>query len=200
MTILSVARRRTNGELLAEVHELGYIRDTDRVLDPTYEKGLWWTEYRPPLLTHRSRADEPDFDFRSTFYPNASFDVVAFDPPYVAKGGRATSGIKDMDRRYGQVDCPPTPELLQALIEDGMTEMVRVLVPRGILLVKCKDYISSGKLFEGTYKVRQHAEKLDLTCVDKLVMVTGAGPQPERKRQVHSRNNSSTLYVFRTPR
>lgn len=197
MTVLAVDRWPTNAALIRDVAELGWLRKEDRVLDPTYGGGLWWTDWRPDDLTSYCRPQD-DSDFRDLPHPDGWFDAITFDPPYVAKGGRATSGIREMDDRYGQHDCPPTPSALQHLINDGLTEMARLVPVGGIILVRCKDYISSGDLFEGTYYTRRHAETLDLYACERFEYVTEkGGPQPPGRRQAHARRNASTLYVFR---
>lgn len=196
MTVLAATAWKTNAELIRDVHLLGYLRDEDHVIDPTFHNGKWWTLWRPEKLTTHNR-DEDGSDCRSLPYPDGMFDAATLDLPYVAKGGRATSGIKEMDSRYGQEDCPATPALLQELINDGLTEMYRIVRPGGIVLCKCKDYISSGKLWLGTHKTLTHALALGFECVDRLEHLSGTGPQPKGRRQMHSRRNLSTLLVLR---
>ena len=77
-----------------------------------------------------STAYSEGHDFRSMPFDDNSFDVVAYDPPYAAKGGRDTSTIDDMDARFGLHDAPATPALLQDLIDDGLTEAVQELTRR----------------------------------------------------------------------
>jgi hypothetical protein len=128
-------------------------------------------------------------------------------------GGRRTSTIQGMHTRFGMNATHDdgsalfsTPAELQQIIDDGMTEMVRVVKPRGIILAKCQDYIWSGRLWEGATLTRQHAVSLGCEVVDRLDMVTSPRPQPSTnrdgtpRRQVHARRNLSTLWVLRTPK
>jgi tRNA G10 N-methylase Trm11 len=158
--------------------------------------GTWWKVWRPKKLTTHNRSEDGS-DFRHLPYPDGHFDAIAYDPPYVAKGGRETSGIKSMDRRYGQEDCPATPALLQRLIEDGLTEMHRLVKPKGIVLVKCKNYVSSGKLWLGVHRTTEHAFWLGFSVEDMFQHIGEPGPQPPGRRQVHARQNYSTLLVLR---
>jgi hypothetical protein len=193
-------RWRDNGELVAAVAQLGYLRKEWLTLDPTYGEGTWWREWQPDVLvTHRRPTDGSDFT--DLPWGDDTFDAVAFDPPYVARGGRKTAGVElqSTNARYGLDDCPATPELLQELIDAGLDEMVRVTVPGGIILVKCQDYVSSGKLFPGTLYTYEHADWLGLKLEDIFEMVTTPRPQPH-DRQVRVRANTSRLYVFRKPR
>lgn len=204
--ILAASSWPTNGELIADVAQL-YIPDepVPWVLDATYGRGLWWTKVRPIGLTTNDlvvgRAEHA-YDFRQL--PDdwaSSFDVVAYDPPYVCVGGRESTGMADLHDRYGLTAAPRTPETLQQMMGEGLTEMVRVTRPGGLILMKCQDYISSGKFWAGTYFSQEWAVRvLHLELVDRFEHVSGVRPQPPGRGQVHARRNLSTLFVFRKAR
>lgn len=191
----------SNAELIADVAKLGYISDQGPVLDPTYGRGLWWKEFCPPgLLKADINPKFPDVlreDFTSMGWADDSFDTVAFDPPYVAPGGRKTSTITDFNDRFGLHTTPRRPEDLQLLINAGITEIHRVLKPKGVLLVKCKDYINAARLFPGTHYTILHAVKTGFRYEDRFEHLGSPGPQPPRKTQQHARRAHSTLLVFR---
>jgi tRNA G10 N-methylase Trm11 len=189
--ILAATAWHTNADMVLDLRTLGYLNPEDRILDPTYGKGIWWKKWKPAKLVVSAH------DFTKLPYASNVFDVATFDPPYVSKGGRKTSGIIEvMDDRYGQVDCPATPQLLQDLINDGLREMNRVVRHRGLVLVKCKDYISSGKLFPGTHHTLCTALELGMRYKDRFEHLSGVGPQPPGRRQIHARRNFSTLLVL----
>lgn len=195
MTVMAAKAWTTNAHLILDVATLGYLNTDDLILDPTFGKGTWWNKWRPErLITHR----ETDVDFRALPYRNNTFDAVTYDPPYVCIGGRTTTQIPEFHERFGMTDAPRTPSSLQTLINDGLTEVTRVTKPRGIILVKCQDYVSSGKLWLGTHHTLTHALALTLECVDRFEHIGHPRPQPPRDRQVHARRNLSTLFVFRT--
>lgn len=214
MTVLAAHRWVSNADLIAAVHELGYLRDEDHILDPTYALGTWWRTWRPARLTTHDRRNDGT-DFRHLPYPDATFDAIAFDPPYVCPGGRKTSTIQAMHDRYGMNEgghVDPefrTPAELQQIINAGLTEMVRLVKPArtrnagGIIVVKCQNYIWSGQLWEGAELTREHARALGCIVVDRLEMLGAPGPQPSvnpdgsPRRQVHARRNLSTLFVLR---
>lgn len=201
--VLAACNWPTNGDLIADVAKL-YIGADDHVLDATYGRGLWWTKYRPiGLTTNDIVAGRADFayDFRDLHAGwGSAFDVVAYDPPYVCVGGRDTSTIPDFHDRYGLTTAPKSPRDLQKLMDHGLTEMVRVTRPGGLILMKCQDYVSSGKLWPGTYWSQEWARVLQLELVDRFEHIGGARPQPPNRRQVHARRNLSTLFVFRKSR
>lgn len=210
-----------NGDLIADVHALGYLRDDDHVLDPTHERGIWWKRWRPEKLTTHHRAIDGT-DFRDLPHPDGTFDAIAYDPPYVCPGGRKTSTVQDMHDRFGMNEggaADPdfrTPAELQQLINDGLTEMWRLVRasavltldpvrPNGVVVVKCKDYIWSGRLFPGTHHTLVHALALGFLLEDRLEHLSGTGPQPKtnpdgsERGQFHARRNLSTLLVLRKP-
>lgn len=202
--ILAADHWATNADLIADVHRLGHLNDNWLTLDPTYGRGLWWTKWRPArLVAHDldpARAPDGPADFTRLPYRGGCFGAVAFDPPYVSVGGRRTTGMSDLHNRYGLSDAPKSPAGLQELINAGLDECNRVLRPGGVLLVKCQDYISSGKLWTGTHHTLSHALSLGMGLVDRLEHLGGVRPQPPGRRQVHARRNLSTLFVLRTPR
>lgn len=206
VTILAATAWTTNAALIADCHRLGYLQDGWLTLDPTYGRGRWWADYRPPgLVTHDIRLD--GVDFRNLPEADETFEAVAFDPPYVSVGGRTTTKMPDFHDAYGMSGAPKSPQGVQDLINDGLTEMHRVLAPQGFCLVKCQDYVSSGKLWLGTHHTTTHALSLGFEVFDRLEHLAGVRPQPPRldgdgrpKAQVHARRNLSTMLVLRKRR
>lgn len=85
--ILAAAKRATNADLIVECHQLGYLRDDDRVLDPTYGLGTFWRDWRPADLVacDLNPAKSPlgvSVDFTALPWEDEAFDAVVFDPPY----------------------------------------------------------------------------------------------------------------------
>ncbi len=196
--VLAAQYWSSNGHMVADLARLGYLKKSDRTLDPTRgTKGSgWWGVWCPDsLICHDKVLDGTDF--RKLPYPDCSFDAIAFDPPYVATGGRATTTRPDFADRYGLVTAPKRPPELQELINEGLTEMHRLIRPGKYVLCKCADYVSGGRLWPGTYLTTKHGLELGLELVDRFeYLVKQPRPQP-RQGQVHARRNLSTLLVFR---
>lgn len=226
--VLSGGRWQTNGELIAEVCRL-HVKPTDRIIDVTFGRGLWWTDHEPPpeLFIGTVRTLEkltafeghplwgslrilPDFrDMRAATNDYAEvFDAGFFDPAYVSKGGRKTSGIPEMDDRYGigEPDETRSPRELHEYNMVGLRELVKVVKPGGLICEKVMDYTSSGQLQLGTHWLITDALALGLKVHDRFRHIGDPGPQPTEnldgtpRRQVRSRQNVSELIVFRTPR
>jgi tRNA G10 N-methylase Trm11 len=204
--VLAAHYFRNNAELIQACARLRFLKRSDWVLDPTYGRGLWWSLWEPRKMTFHDLVLD-GVDFRNTGYESHQFDAIAFDPPYVSVGGRSTTGIQEMYDRYGLWGAPTSPALLQALINDGLAEMQRLVKRRGIVFVKCQDYVSSGKLWSGTYYTEQFARSIGYDVVEKFIHVKkSGGPQPKnrtrkdgtRSRQMHARHNSSMMLVLRS--
>lgn len=217
--VLAAGKWNTNAALLADCARLGYVKgDT---LDPTYGEGNWWTPgpWEPAVAElgvldlHVTTCDLFKYgggvlkmDYRDLHYGDNQFDSVVFDPPYVSKGGRTTSGIPEFDERYGigTVDGPKTPADLWAYNQLGFWECVRVLKPGGYLCMKSKDYISSGQLQPVTHWILRDAldgptgKVYSVRYVDRLEHVGAEPQQPDDDRkQRHARRNLSTMLVFK---
>jgi hypothetical protein len=208
MGYLEVQKWKTNSELIEATFELhvnhkkwALVPGGPVVLDVTYGKGVWWHWRRPEtqmrFTAHDMKIDGVDF----TALPEAdgSVDVVAFDPDYVAPGGRNTSTITDFNERYGLNDPYESPASLQAHMNDGLAECARVVRPQGLILAKCTNYISSGALQLGEHWTIEHGLSLGLKVEDIAVCLGSPGPQPKGRGQHHFRSNSSRLIVFRRP-
>jgi hypothetical protein len=196
--IESVVKCRTNGPLLARAAEL-WINPDDVVVDATYGKGNFWTEYRPLNLVAHDLYNGDGVDFRNLPELDDSVDVVVLDPPYIPQGGRETSTTQDFLDRYGLHEVPSTFNELNLLIAAGMSEALRVLKPGGRLFVKCMDYINGGRYCQGRHAVVSAAILLGYEQVDEFVHHSGTGPQPLGRRQLHSRRSHSFLCIFQKP-
>lgn len=187
--VLAFTPWETNAHMIVDVVALGYLRDTDLILDPTYGRGGWWKLWEPAgLVFHDLKLD--GVDFRDLPYATGVFDAVAFDPPYKLNG----TPTAEVDERYG-VDVVKTWQERHVLIAEGMVECARVLKKGGYLLLKCQDQVSSGHVRWQTDIFTRVGIGHGLTKVDRLDMLGGRA-QPDGRRQVHARRNASQLLVF----
>ncbi len=210
MAVESVVKTRPNADLIAEVAKL-WIKPDDLVLDATYGRGAWWKMFRPShLITNDLDTASPSvFHYDFLDLParwQEHFDVVAFDPPYIAQAGHQTSTVQEMLCRYGLMSVPNTPQKLREFIGKGIVNVSDVVAPSGRLLVKCMDYISRGQYQSGLTSAIDYAARARLRLVDLFVHHSGSGPQPKvnrdgtPRRQLHSRRVHSYLVVFQKGR
>lgn len=164
-----------NAEMIAAAAKLGHIDAEASSLDLTYGGGAWWRLWAPADLFA-----PVGVDFRATPFVPRTFSQLFFDPPYVSVGGRETSGIQEMLRRYGIDEAPKTPgDLQRTLINPGLDECRR-LAP-AVLVVKCMDYISSNQLWLGSHYTLAKAMTLGFSVLDKLERTGSGGPQPKER-------------------
>lgn len=200
--VFAATNWRSNAEMIEACVQLRYLRDTP-TMDATYGRGIWWKRWQPTeLVKHDLKIDGVNFCLLPE--DDETYEQQTYDPPYVSTGGRKTSKLPDFMSRYGLIEAPRTPAALQQLINVGLTEQHRTLKKGGIQLVKCQDYVSSGKLWIGTHHTIAHALSVGFTVVDRMEMIGHRRPQPARKRkdgkpsvQQHARRNLSTLLVLR---
>lgn len=215
MTVLSVIKG-DNAHLISEAAKL-WIKEDDQVLDLTYGRGLFWSDYRPSRLVTNDLYTDADFHFDYRGLPSAltdAYDVVVFDPPYISTGSRVTSTLQreamgdvspDFYDRYG-IGTRKGYAAVFADIGLGIEQAAKVLRPGGHLMVKTCDFVESGQRRWGRRHVEDVSEASDLVKVDEFVHWSGTGPQPltnidgSPRRQVHSRRAHSFLLVFRKAR
>lgn len=205
MTVLALdPNRRTNGQLMADVAELGYILPEDSVLDVTYGKGRFWTKYVPDHLVRNDLySAEAVFHCNwESLYPDweRQFNVVVFDPPYKLQGTSSNAGPASSNAAFGMDRAYVRPDALLASIGRGLVECVRVTYPGGYVMVKSMDQVVSGdKVWMPSRIERSMEESLHCRLIDRLY-VFGYRQQPPGRRQVHSHGSFSTLSIFEVPR
>ena len=72
----------------------------------------------------------------------------------------------------------------------GLAECYRVVRPKGIVIVKSQDYVTSGKLYPGTHYTLTAALAMGFTLEDRLEHLGHVRPQPARTRRMASRSSS----------
>jgi hypothetical protein len=131
----------TSAEAVRRLVHLAF-RDAHTALDLTYAHGTFWDDPLPPGLTLSSNDVDPasradlHVDFTATGLPDGAYDLVVYDPPHLADGGR--TGI--MAVRFGTIRGVSA---LRALIEAGAWEAWR-LASVGVL-VKVADHAHQGE-------------------------------------------------------
>lgn len=201
--VMAAITVKKNADLIAEVARLYPLGP--RLLDCTYGRGRWWTKYQPPeLVAHDLALD--GVDFRALPEADCTFDAVAFDPPYLPQGGRATSTVPDMLNRFGLDNAPTNPVKLRALIAAGLAECFRVVRPDGLVLHKCMNYVTGKQHRPQVHWSITDALALGYRIETQFIHVSGTGPQPTKnldgtdRAVLSSRANYSVLLVLQRPK
>lgn len=190
-----------NAAIVRHAIEMHGNPDSARVFDLTPGRGKWWDEWSPLHIT--SLPAGRDFTTSSDVLECAQgrYDIVAFDPPYVAQGGVATTTamaehLDRYGRDTGKSGTQLAPEEVTRLAEGGMRTATRLVKERGLILQKCADYVTGGRMRWGTHDARVFGRSLGLTQVDESVLQSRS-PQPSGRVQRHARVGSSVLLVWR---
>ncbi len=202
-------------------------------VDLTYgEHGGWWKPGFNPPPAHLVRCIGPDTtgydsvpmwtpddwsdmrdgtftagwyrtDFRNAPFPDDSFAVTCFDPPYVLKGGKGA--YDGANSRYGVGHALPRDtggmtrrEQLTNLITDGYHEAVRITKPGGIIIAKGGRGIDGGKLFRtDDLLIRLADDDPSVEVLFEMVYTTVPRSQAHRGKQQNPRSNYSKAPVLR---
>lgn len=194
--VLAINKWATNGHLIADCARLGYLRDTDLILDPTYGYGTFWKVWKPSSLVacDLDEAKSPighSVDFTALPFAHLGFDAVVFDPPYKLTGTPQDTG--GMDERFG-VDQPSVRwQDRMALIRAGAAECARVC--ERTLLVKCQDQVVSSKIRWQTLAVIETLAPLGFGLRDRFDFLSYRA-QPAERAQKNAHRGSSQMLVF----
>lgn len=199
-------------ELAAHLHFPPPGQDV-RVVDLTYGKGNFWTDDLAAAYNPLRNDINPDvgcdhhYDYRR-LPPEwgGAFDLVVWDPPFVAAGTRVGHGYDAMRGAYGQIDCAKNAVELEEVNHVGLAEVHRVTAPGGIAVVKYSDTTESGARVWQLRRLITHAEQLGFSVLEEFIVRTEvARAQPARacqgvwSTQRHAANNTSRLFVLRRP-
>jgi hypothetical protein len=167
-------------------------------VDATYSTGGFYKDGRVPEPSWKfdinpQRPGVIAADCRDLPLDDSCVMSVIIDLPFLHQPGADSI----MGQRFSGVHSQND---LRQLHHDALLEAHRVLMPGGIVVVKCQDVIESGKqklqhcyVWEGAQTVG--FEDLDLFIILKKTTMVGHNWD----RQVHARRGHSYFMVFRKP-
>jgi SAM-dependent methyltransferase len=143
-----------------------------RILDATVNRGRFWRgSQRPVIGLDIDPGYRPDVvgDNRDMPFPDASFDVVVYDPPHIPNRGKDRS--KDFNTRFGLGPKASAAHgyNLSHLYPPFAREAYRVLRPEGILLCKIADYVHNHRLQWAHVDMRQAATAAGFCACDYII-------------------------------
>jgi hypothetical protein len=199
-------RWRTNGHLIADLAKLGILTKDQTIIDLTYGRGVFWSQWQPGNLigvtygtgqtttTSTMVLADDDFTALQRSYPAA--DVVVFDLLYMPAGSKSPT-LGGLLGRYGIARLSSSD--IEGLISNGLNQAVRVCKPGGTILTKSGQGINGGKRFSSSDIMRRRAHVLGLHQIDEFVFITTPRTQKHRGHQKNARSNFSTLTIWHKP-
>lgn len=204
--------RRTNGRAIADAAKLGWLPEP--VIDVTYGKGRFWSEYTPESLTTNDLYKPADhsFDHHHPFpvKMHGQYGCGVYDPDYKLQG-KASEAFAERNEAYGVNVNKTVGERLEGIRRGVVTTGALVRVG-GFLIVKVQDQVACGRVNRQTGMV---TERLGALPGWTMLMTEWVDANPEWRYEaclhvVHSpppqrsqrkpRNNFSTLLAFKRRR
>lgn len=167
--------------------------------DLTFGNGGFWKDgiaepwIKSDLVegSHRLTGQNLICDVRCLPFGDRSLQSVVFDPPFIHAPGKTSV----MGNRFGGFKSQAA---LFQMYKESLTEIHRVLAPKGLLVFKNQDIVESGKQVYNHIRVYQVALVLGFDPIDLLVLVNLNRPIGHNHgRQVHARKTHSYFWVFR---
>jgi hypothetical protein len=193
-TMILTCVKGKNNLLMAGVAEL-YFTPGMRIADVTYGKGNFWKNIDTKQFDFHPSDILSGVDLRILPYPDASFDVLILDPPYVH-----SAGSFKINGTYNNSSVTGNFSTVIELYRAGMQEACRVLNKQGLLLVKCQDIVEGRMQRWSHIIIEKMARDLGFKAVDLFILHQNTIPMNRVKRwckQVHARRNHSYLWVFK---
>ena len=170
-------------------------------LDPTYSKGNFYSgEIEKPQ--HRFDLYPKSSDVKqscATKLPleSESVNTIMFDPPFLATTGPSLTGNRGniINKRFGVFK---NEKRLHEFYVYSLMEFYRLLKPKGILIFKCQDKVSSGKQYFSHCFVHQKAVEEGFYPKDLFILLAKIRivANWQKKNQKHARKYHSYFWVF----
>ena len=189
------------GEILRGILKL-HVPERKIDCDPTFSIGAFYDETgieKPELrFDIRPQAEGVEMaDARDLPLPDDSLSCMILDPPFLATKGKSLmeGDGNRINRRFGVY--PDEKSLHQCYVE-MLREAYRVLIPDGILIVKCQDKVSSGKQYMTHVFVMDTAVEAGFYPKDLFVLIAKNRlvADWQTRHQKHARKFHCYFWVF----
>ncbi len=171
--------------------------------DPTYSKGNFYKnnniikpKYKYDILPQLDEVEKADA--RNLPLNDNSLNCIMFDPPFLATTGKSLNKDDDsniINKRFGVY---PNEKSLHNFYVEAMKEFYRILKPKGILIFKCQDKISSSKQYMSHCFIYENAIEIGFYPKDLFVLLAKNRlvADWQLRNQKHARKFHSYFWVF----
>lgn len=180
-------------EILRWILEL-HVKADRFDLDPCHGNGSFYKNIPDPRIKYDiepRNLDVRQADVRDLPLLTCTVSSAIFDPPYIHAPGKESI----MGKRFGGFRSQRDASVMYF---GALAELYRVLVPRGVLVVKCQDIIESGKFVANSAKIVNMAVDLGFEQIDTFILVRKSAMQGHNHGdQKHCRKTHAYFIVFK---
>jgi len=184
---------------ILQLHVPNHIIDCDI----TYSVGNFYknTGVPEPVLKfdiNPRTQDTIQADARNLPLESESMGCIMFDPPFLATTGKSLTEDNDSNKINKRFGVFPSEQALHQFYVDVLKETYRVLKPKGILIFKCQDKVSSGKQYMSHCFIWQEAIKVGYYPKDLFILLARNRivADWQAKNQKNARKYHSYFWVF----
>lgn len=163
-------------------------------VDATYSIGVFYQDLPKPQHKFDINPQIPGVqkaDSRSLPLEDQSVKCLVFDPPFKMSISHEEGIIQSRFSSFS------SPFALWDYYRDSLVEFNRVLKPKGIVIFKCQDQISSGKQWWTQHQVHLMAAETGFDVKDQFILVaTSVIWSPNMRNQKHARKAHSYFIVL----
>jgi len=165
--------------------------------DPTYSKGNFYGSDNQPKYKFDLYPQVPGVvqaNANSLPLPDSSVRSVMFDPPFLPRTRKGFDPDK-MKVRFGSYKSDDT---LYQFYREALEEFFRILVPKGILIFKCQDFIDHSTQHFSHVMIANWAESTGFCLLDLFILASKHRIiRWPASRQKHARKYHSYFWVFK---
>jgi hypothetical protein len=202
MAIVYSATVGTNADVFSYVLDM-HVPDGSTIADVTFGRGVFWKKVDKNRYRLKATDLMTGVDFRQLPYGAGEIDALVLDPPYMhTPGGTAHRGHQNYEAYYRNNEGEgyggiKYHDAVLRLYMDGITEALRVLRAKGVLILKCQDQVCAGHMRLTSVELSHFLVRTGWTVEDLFVVVAHNRPGISRLKgkQKHSRRNHSYFLV-----
>lgn len=127
------------------------------------------------------------YDVRALPFENC-FRCCIFDPPFIVNGKNSKMG--DLYGFFNSVDE------MRVFWKDALLSLFKALKNRGLLIVKCQDFVSGRKNYIFSNEILNMAKDIGFSIIDCFILLAKTRPI-RMKKQCHARKYHSYFFVFK---
>lgn len=160
--------------------------------DPCYNLGMFYKDNRviapneksdiKPLLQGVKKIDVQCLPFED------KFNCIIFDPPFIVSGKTSK-----MAQRYGAFE---SVNELKEFYVNSFYSLQRALKKKGLLIVKCQDFVNGRRNYIMLNYVLNLARDLNFKVLDLFILLSKTRPTRIKKQQ-HARKYHSYFVVLK---